>query len=413
MATPRIVLTPVFSTDANALFEWINDRELVRLHGPYRPVPRDEHEAWMKAAIRDGGVRQLAIRNAGSPTIIGLVQLVDPHPVHKSVELRIRIGRASDRGKGGGREAVELACRHAFGALGMERVFLHVFSDNVSAIRAYEAAGFLAEGRMRRAALIENEWKHVLVMARLRGADPEFTETGFAALISALRVGGYRFARFGERYEDKHVLWRHDVDMSLHRAVRLGAIEQEMGAKATYFLNPRSQFYNLLEPEILGLVAQLGEQGHQIGLHYDASIHAEPAASAHELETRVAAERDLLETIIGQKIEALSWHNPEHTGLIDAKGETVAGLHNAYSKGLSERYVYCSDSNGRWRHRSMHDVIAKGEPYLHLLTHPAWWTATALTAGQRSDRALIGRSLAIRRKQDELLAESGREEPDD
>lgn len=407
----EIVLTPIAQTDTSRLFAWINDRDLVRLHGPFRPVSEAEHQAWMDRAVSDNGRSVLAIRTA-SGRLIGIVQLVGPHEVHRSVELRIRIGDASDRGQGFGRQAVDQACRYAFDVLEMERVFLHVFEDNQQAIAAYEAAGFLNEGLMRRAALIDKNWKNVVVMGRLRGADPEFTETGFRALLQALKAGGYRFARFGEVASDQHVLWRHDVDLSVHRAARLAAIEAEMGVQATYFLNPRCGGYSLAEATIRTLVSSIVDAGHIIGLHFDASSVAQDRLSFSQVEKAVDGDRRLVETLTGYKVQALSWHNPEMANLLEFEAEAIAGLPSAYSRGVRSTYEYCSDSNGYWRYRPMGEVISAGGPRLHLLTHPEWWTPAPLTASQRFDRALNGRTAAARRAQIAMLGRGNRTQPD-
>jgi hypothetical protein len=92
----------------------------------------------------------------------------------------------------------------------------------------------------------------------------EFTEVGFRSLLLQLKDDGYRFARYGHDEPHRHVLWRHDVDLSLHRATRLAEIEAEEGAVATYFVNPRWMLYNLEEPEILACVRRIIALGHQI-----------------------------------------------------------------------------------------------------------------------------------------------------
>src|SRR5262249_49093982 len=85
----------------------------------------------------------------------------------------------------------------------------------------------------------------------------DFTEEGFRSLIRQLKTSGYRFAQYCDKGTDRHVIWRHDVDFSMHRAFALAQIEAEEGAAATYFVNPRCVFYNLLEPEIMALVRRI------------------------------------------------------------------------------------------------------------------------------------------------------------
>jgi len=145
----------------------------------------------------------------------------------------------------------------------------------------------------------------------------DFTEEGFRSLIRQLKSSGYRFARYRDLGDDRHVIWRHDVDFSMHRAVALGQIEAEEAAFATYFVNPRSVFYNLLEPEIMALVRRIAGLGHEIGLHFDAGAFAVTRWGEVDLVAAVNRERQLLELALGSPVRSISWHNPDLTNLLE------------------------------------------------------------------------------------------------
>jgi hypothetical protein len=236
----------------------------------------------------------------------------------------------------------------------------------------------------------------------------EFTEQGFLTLLRSLKTGNYSFARYHETTAERHVLWRHDVDFSMHRAARLAAIEAEEEVVATYFVNPRSAFYNLLEPEISRLAARIRDLGHEIGLHFDAGAFQVPIWKRPELEHALARERALLENMLDIRIDCVSWHNPDLSNLLDFDADEIAGLANAYGARLRRDYAYCSDSNGYWRFRPMAEVITGGQPRLHLLTHPEWWTPEPMAPSARIDRAILGRARAGRRDYHMLLAAGGR-----
>ncbi|MBL8588192.1 MAG: hypothetical protein JNK46_06655 [Methylobacteriaceae bacterium] len=236
----------------------------------------------------------------------------------------------------------------------------------------------------------------------------EFTEAGFRALIVSLKSAAYRFVRYGEAPAEPHVLWRHDVDFSMHRAAALARIEADEGAIATYFVNPRSPFYNLLEPEVNALLRGIAALGHEIGLHFDAGAYAETNWDEARLIPAVARERSLLETILEMPLRTMSWHNPDIANLLDFGAESIAGLINAYSARLRRDYAYGSDSNGVWRYQPMRQVILSGHPRLHLLTHPEWWTPEPLSPSDRVDRAVFGRARRVRRQYDDILRACGR-----
>lgn len=236
----------------------------------------------------------------------------------------------------------------------------------------------------------------------------EFTETGFRSLLQSLNRHGYRFARYGEAVTVPHVIWRHDVDFSMHRAARLAEIEAGEGTVATYFVNPRCIFYNLLEPEVARLLVRIRDLDHEIGLHFDASAYDVETWTADAIGEALARERSILEAILAAPVRSVSWHNPDLSNLLDFDADEIGGLVNAYGRTLRRDYAYCSDSNGYWRYSPMAEVIAACHPRLHLLTHPEWWTPEPMSPSARIDRAIMGRARAVRRDYDALLVRGGR-----
>ncbi len=63
---------------------------------------------------------------------------------------------------------MRLLLKHGFDTLNLNRIYLRVFSNNVRAIRCYEKAGFVQEGRFRQAHYQDGEYWDVLVMSVLR-----------------------------------------------------------------------------------------------------------------------------------------------------------------------------------------------------------------------------------------------------
>ena len=163
-----VELAPLRDEDSEALFEWINDRDLVELSSPFEPVARADHDRWFESIRDRDDVEIFAIRLRGGDRLIGSCQLNRIDRRNRACELQIRIGEADARGRGHGGEAVRLLLAHAFGPLGMDRVGLHVLATNETAIRVYEKAGFEREGVLRRAALIDGERVDLVVMGILR-----------------------------------------------------------------------------------------------------------------------------------------------------------------------------------------------------------------------------------------------------
>jgi hypothetical protein len=239
----------------------------------------------------------------------------------------------------------------------------------------------------------------------------DFTVTAYREMLGLVVDRGYLFATYQRPPSPPHVLWRHDIDLSVHRARHLAEIEAEHAVHATYFVNPHSSFYNALEPEILRLLRGIRALGHDIGLHFDAEAYPQENWTRECLETKLRFERTLLGEALACPIEAFSFHNPEVGNLLAFDEDRIAGMANAYSARLRRDYVYASDSSGHWRFKSIPEIIREGHPRMHLLTHPGWWTPEPLTAYERVERCVIGRACKVLQSNDELLARLGRSYP--
>lgn len=235
----------------------------------------------------------------------------------------------------------------------------------------------------------------------------DFTEESYRSLLRQAKET-YKFIGYKESSGAPHVLWRHDLDASMNRALRLAQIEHEEGVIATYFLFPRCLYYNLLNPLTHALVMQIIALGHQIALHFDPT-HFGKGLTRSQLIEAIAAERDLLKREFGVEPTAVSFHL---YGVLEEPmpdDDELAGLVNAYSRRLRETYGYVSDSNGVWLYRRLRDVLSEArEDKLQVLTHPEWWTAEVLPPRQRLQRAIDGYAAAMGRWYDDTVAKFGR-----
>lgn len=235
----------------------------------------------------------------------------------------------------------------------------------------------------------------------------DFTETSYRALLRSAKRS-YRFARFTESPSDRHVLWRHDLDISMNRAYRLAQIEHDEGVSATYFVFPRSLYYNILNSSTHKLVQNIIALGHDLALHFDPT-HYSSDISGTELLDAIAKERELLQREFGARPVALSFHLYGVLPKPMPEDDEICGMVNAYGRTLKANYDYVSDSNGVWLYRRLADVLEAAEhPHLQVLTHPEWWTPEVMPPRKRLQRAIDGYAEAMGRWYDETVAESGR-----
>lgn len=219
---------------------------------------------------------------------------------------------------------------------------------------------------------------------------PDFTEARYRAILVVARER-FRFLRLTDSLEGSPIaLWRHDIDFSPHRALALARIEADLGLSATYFVLLGSPFYNPFERETRNVLQQIATLGHDIGLHYDASLID---GSVPEHEAQIAFEAATLARWLDVRIRSFSLHNPTISVGTSLEERCHAGLVNATAPHWRNEFFYCSDSNGMWRYRALHEVILDPSiQNLYALTHAEWWTPEPLPPNARVERCIQGRA---------------------
>jgi diamine N-acetyltransferase len=173
----RVRLRAVEPDDLPRFVAWLNDPEVRSGLALYLPLSLREEERWLEEMLRKpADERPLSIdvrdEQAGnSPDAwrhAGSCGLMDIHWRNRSAELGVCLGDKRIWNQGYGTEVVSLLVRHAFGTLNLYRIFLRVHESNPRAVRAYEKAGFIHEGRMRQAEHRDGRYWDLLFMSILR-----------------------------------------------------------------------------------------------------------------------------------------------------------------------------------------------------------------------------------------------------
>lgn len=240
----------------------------------------------------------------------------------------------------------------------------------------------------------------------------DFTEENYRKIIR-LAKGKYSFRTYGDVDSMKNgVIWRHDIDMSVHRALALSRIEKEEGVFATWFVLLHSSFYNVFEKNIYRKLKMIKENGGIIGLHFDPDFYESGNSDITGLEEKLILEKELLERVLETEIDVFSFHNPDTGGgFLDLEQTHIAGMRNVYHSSIRNQFSYCSDSNGYWRYRRLEDMIRDGRPdeKIQILTHPVFWQKEGMSPRERVMRCVDGRAANTMKEYDELLRKNHRE----
>lgn len=210
----------------------------------------------------------------------------------------------------------------------------------------------------------------------------KFTYLYYKALLELLSSMDYHFCDYSN-YNDwrRSVIIAHNVDFSLDYALKMAEIEHSENVRSMWFLNIRSDFYNLGTKSGQAAVNQLLKLKHKIGLHFDASAYYgltynrgafyNSSEVYEKLIDAVIDECNVLSSFMGGGIRTFSLHNATRELIkMDLK---VPGVFNASGKDFLKKVKYVTDNNRRWRDPILEYVRTEKFEKLHIMMHPFWY----------------------------------------
>lgn len=189
----------------------------------------------------------------------------------------------------------------------------------------------------------------------------------YSDLVTHLAAEGYEFASYADSATDGTAYLRHDVDWSPRKATTLGEIEAERDAQSTFFFLVTSPFYNVLNDRARSCISRVADLGHEIGLHFSTHQYWDENPGTRAVERMVQNELDVLETVTGEPVNTVSFHNPPEWVM----NRSYEGFVSTYEPRFFEEIEYRADSDQRWRDEM---PFPDGVPErVQILTHPVLW----------------------------------------
>jgi len=161
-----VILRPLDEDDYDAMRLAFDDPEVIRLTGSHGEHTEERAREWLRTRKDQLDRLDLAIVDRATGDCVGEAVLNLWDEDNQSCSFRILIG-PKGRGRGLGTEATRLIVGYGFEELGLHRISLEVYAFNPRARRAYEKAGFVAEGVLRDALYWDGEWVDATVMSIL------------------------------------------------------------------------------------------------------------------------------------------------------------------------------------------------------------------------------------------------------
>ena len=163
------------------------------------------------------------------------------------------------------------------------------------------------------------------------------------------------------RDRDRICFIRHDVDLSVDKALEMALIEKENKVRSTYHVFYECPFYSVHDKDTKRKLKEIISLGHEVGIHTN-----------NRLPSEINFEIMGLESALDTQIKSMSFNRPEKdevfTQFMHYEKDIII---YAYSKKLMEWYV--SDSRGEWRVDLKQELKERDSQVLQILIHPFWW----------------------------------------
>ncbi len=166
---PTVTLRASTDADADLLFQLSSDLDTWEERTPGAPAPmsRRQFESRVARATADlaGDGIDFVVDVDGAA--VGSASLFGFDHLARHAEAGINLVPGA-RGHGVGTTAIGLLVEFGFVRRNLRRIHLQAISSNVAALRAYEKAGFVLEGRQRDHAWVRGAYQDIVLMGVLR-----------------------------------------------------------------------------------------------------------------------------------------------------------------------------------------------------------------------------------------------------
>ena len=165
----RVYLRPITDSkeDTDNIIRWRNS-DAVRPYFIYqKPFTEEGHRSWLEKEIFSGkGFQFIVCRNEDDKPI-GCTYLRDYDSYTRKAEYGVFLGEVEERGKGIGKEILNLTLEFAFKEQKMHKVYARAFADNMPSVQSFLSCGFEKEAHLKDEELIDGVYRDIVFLGKI------------------------------------------------------------------------------------------------------------------------------------------------------------------------------------------------------------------------------------------------------
>ncbi|RDW15512.1 GNAT family N-acetyltransferase [Oceanobacillus chungangensis] len=149
--TNRLVLRKINISDANSIFRYLSDKEVMKYYGlaPFETVDEALSEiAWYQSILDNKKGIRWGITLKEEDVVIGSCGFLNMVPEHHRTEIGYELS-SSYWGKGIASEALHAVISYGFECFNLQRIEALIEPPNIPSLKLVEKQGFIREGLLR------------------------------------------------------------------------------------------------------------------------------------------------------------------------------------------------------------------------------------------------------------------------
>ena len=145
----RVYLRPVTVEDTADIIRWRNSEDVRRYFIYQKPFTAEGHKMWLEKEIFAGKGFQFIVCKTKDDKPIGCAYLRNYDSHSRKAEYGFFLGEVEERGKGIGKEMLNLTMKFAFEELGLHKLYARAFANNMPSVKSFLSCGFEQEAYFR------------------------------------------------------------------------------------------------------------------------------------------------------------------------------------------------------------------------------------------------------------------------
>lgn len=163
----EVYLRPITSDDTDLIVKWRNQENVMKYFFYRGAFTKEGHEQWLEEKVKSGKVVQFIVCMKENDKPVGSTFLRDIDTVHKKAEFGFFLGEEDVRGRGIGKDIVNVTVEYAFKIMELHRVYARAFESNKPSVESFLKNGFVQEGIFKDSVYTDGEYHDVVCLAKI------------------------------------------------------------------------------------------------------------------------------------------------------------------------------------------------------------------------------------------------------